>query len=284
MNMKKYQHAPMGRDGRFVRAVVCAVACLFRAASGSALVHGVDVSQWQYDIDWPTFVSQNQIDFAFIKYTDSSSLQDPKARQNVRGAAAEGVPFGVYHFATPFAETRNHAQDFSDNDAAEEAAWFVQRAGSFMGSGHLPPVLDIEWGQAAGRTRLTNWADEFLDTVQGLTGVRPIIYANQNWATNYLTASQLNTELWIARWTHDPNVGPSNLGSWSDYLFHQYTDSNVMPGVTGNTVDGNVFNGTLSQLQRLANPVVIPEPGLGAVAVSLIALAIRRRRLRPETS
>ncbi len=265
------------RSVRRLAALIGLAVASSAGATATALVHGVDVSQWQYFINWPQFVSQNQIDFAFIKYTDSSSLIDPRASRNVTLAAQEGVPFGVYHFATPFAVDRNASQNFFFNDAVQEAEWFVQNAGAYMGQGYLPPVLDIEWGEAAGRTRLTGWADLFLDTVEDLTGVRPIIYANQYWATTFLTASQLDTELWIARWTEDPNVGPSNIGGWDDWLFHQYTASLVMPGVTGNTVDGNVFNGTLDDLFALVDPVVIPEP----TAIALVGLGLfgaRRRR------
>ena len=241
-----------------LRSCLCAIVLSLLTLPGlpaRGLVLGVDVSQWQFTIDWATFVSQNQVDFAYIKYTDSSTLVDPRAARNVSGATAQGVPLGVYHFATPFSFDRNTAQDFNNNDAVEEAEWFVERAGGQMGPGFLPPVLDIEVGEAAGRTRLTNWSKTFLDTVENLTGVRPIIYANQNWVTNYLTASELDTELWIARWTEDPNIGPSTTGSWDDYMFHQYTASAVMAGVTQNTVDRNTFNGTIEELMAIVNPI-----------------------------
>lgn len=259
-----------------VAAGVLVVVLLALALPGRALVHGVDVSQWQYDIDWPTFVSENQIDFAYIKYTDSHSLIDPKAVQNVAGAQANGVPFGVYHFATPFSELRNR-QHFDYDDAVWEATWFAEQAGQYMGYGHLPPVVDMEFGHMAGRELLTDWCRTFLDTVESLTGVRPIIYANQNWANNYLTASELDTQLWIARWTDNPHIGPSSLGGWSDYLFHQYTSTLTLPGVVGNTVDGDVFNGSASDLQRLLYPRVIPEPA-GLAMGAAIPLLFRSRR------
>ncbi len=254
------------------------LATLGLATPAAALVQGIDVSRWQGFISWETLVQQNQIDFAFIKATDSSSIIDPRASRNITLATQQDVPLGVYHYATPFAVTRNDPQDFNNNDAAEEAAWFVQNAGDSMGHGHLPPVLDIEFGEAAGRTRLTDWAKIFLDTVEDLTGVRPIIYANQYWATTFLTASELDTALWIARWTNDPAVGPSNLGGWSDYLFHQYSATLNLQGINTNTTDGDTFNGTLAQLHQLVSPTVIPEPALASIALGLALLANHRTR------
>ncbi len=255
-------------------ALLLGLAGAWSGPEARGLVHGVDVSQWQYDIDWPTFVSENHIDFAFIKYSETHNEIDPRAAINVASAAAHGVPFGVYHFATPFAQARNR-QHFDYDDAALEGAWFAEVAGDYMGYGYLPPVVDMEFGHMAGRERLTDWTRTFLDTVESLTGVRPIVYANQNWAINYLDAAELDAQLWIARWTNDPNEGPSNLGSWDDYLFHQYTSTLVLPGVTGNTVDGDVFNGTAEELHRLVYPRLIPEP---ATAAPLLLLGFWKRR------
>lgn len=58
---------------------------------------GVDVSTYQGDVDWPALRAQG-VDFAFIKATEGSSLQDRQFSANWENAQAAGVRVGAYHF------------------------------------------------------------------------------------------------------------------------------------------------------------------------------------------
>ena len=63
------------------------------ADPGGWEVFGVDVSSYQGEVDWPVLAEQG-VDFAFIKATEGSLLQDRRFAANWAGAAAAGVRAG----------------------------------------------------------------------------------------------------------------------------------------------------------------------------------------------
>lgn len=245
---------------------VAAVLLMLPAAASLAQrgVQGIDVSHWQGNINWNSVAAAGK-EFAFIKATTGVGSTDSKFSANIAGAGNAGVYAGAYHFATPYTS--------GVNDAVAEANWFYQVAGNTFGNGYLPPVLDLETQSSLGQTTLSNWAKTFLDRVELLSGVRPILYTSSNYASNYLNANVIDTELWIANW----GVGSPNTGTWDSYKFWQTTDSGSVPGISGN-VDLDLFPGTSAQLQSLVNPVVIPEPASLAWLGTLALATLRRRR------
>ena len=59
-------------------------------------VFGVDVSSYQGEVDWPVLAEQG-VDFAFIKATEGSLLQDRRFSAHWAGAAAGRGGAGGYH-------------------------------------------------------------------------------------------------------------------------------------------------------------------------------------------
>jgi hypothetical protein len=171
--------------------------------------------------------------------------------------------FGVYHFARP---------DLN-NTAKAEADWFVQSAGTYIGPGHLPPAVDVEGtALSVGQSVLTTWVKDFDDEVQRLTNVRPILYASSG-NLGVINQDPAQTGLWVADYPYvgdygdlRPSVTPKT-GAWTSYNFWQYSSKTTVPGITGN-VDGDVFHGTLADLQALAGAGVSipPAPTLSGPA------------------
>ena len=60
-------------------------------------VRGVDVSSYQGEIDWPA-LSQQGLDFAFIKATEGSSDVDARFARNWEQAQKTDQRIGAYHF------------------------------------------------------------------------------------------------------------------------------------------------------------------------------------------
>lgn len=60
-------------------------------------VRGVDVSSYQGEIDWGVLSAQN-LDFAFIKATEGSSMVDPCFAYNFSEAQKCDISVGAYHF------------------------------------------------------------------------------------------------------------------------------------------------------------------------------------------
>jgi hypothetical protein len=161
-----------------------------------------------------------------------------------------GVLMGVYHFARP---------DIG-NSGADEANYFISVAGDYLETGYLRPVLDLEVGGSLGKTALSNWVLEWMETVKNRTGVEPLIYTNLNFINNYMTDAVTEYDLWIAYWSCYPtptfDIPPT--GKWRDWAFWQYYgpggcggNAGFVPGIETN-IDLNIFNGVEPGLQDYA--------------------------------
>ena len=208
---------------------------------------GIDVSKWQGNIDWQQVANDGKV-FAFVKATEGKTYTDPKFATNASNGNSAGVVMGVYHFARP-----------DNNTGAEDATNFVTVAGNYMGAGFLPPVLDFEDINRNGTTtylsdilsksELTAWIQEFLTTVQNLTGVTPIVYTSTFYA-GYVNPSLNSYGLWIAKPNTSPTTPPTSLGNWNDWKFKQYSWTGSVSGISGN-VDLNVFHGSIDDFNEL---------------------------------
>lgn len=215
----------------------------------AAFISGIDTSTFQGFVNW-TSVKNAGVEFAFTKATEGVGFTDNRFVQNMTNAKAANVLIGPYHFARP--------DSFNTNplDAANEANWFVDQIEPFyQQGGYLRPVLDVEVLPGVGNTAqekafLSEWVRDFADVVQARLGTTPIIYANANYANNYFESDLAQYDLWLARWTYNTSVTPtqSNLGIWDDWDFWQWSDSWSVSGIAG-AVDGNVFDGTQAQLE-----------------------------------
>ena len=179
---------------------------------------GIDVSAWQGNIsaaNWATLKRATNLqvngvfgdgrDFVLIRssrggttgYYDqndannvnglntlSQRYDDPYYVQNINRATAAGLLAGTYHFARPdiIASTANSGG--IANSGADEADHLIQMAGPWLRPGYLLPVLDLQSGQSQRTSaQLTTFCIDFSDRVFQVTGIRPIIYINGNYAS-----------------------------------------------------------------------------------------------------
>lgn len=227
---------------RSVRTFVVLVTTLSAfAASALAYADGIDVSHWQGSVDWAK-VRSDGITFAFMKATEGTSYADPTLTTNWAGAQSAGVYRAAYHFARP---------STAAGSAANQARFFVSRAGVFQGVGDLPPVLDLEATGGLGPAALKAWVATWLSTVEQLTGRTPILYFSPSFWTDHVGNSTAFTRypLWIAHYT---TGSPRVPGGWPTWTFWQRTSSGRVDGI-GGRVDLNSFNGSEAQLATLAN-------------------------------
>ena len=232
-------------------------------------ISGIDVSHWQGNINW-TQVKNSGIEFAFTKATEGVNFVDSKYHANVAGANAAGVLVGMYHFARPDSYNGNPFSPYSGGpflpgsdhylDVVSEANDFIDAISPYYNTGtYLPPVLDLETEPDFGNTSLeyeftSHWAQLFSDTVNDALGLRPLVYTSLHRANNkYEPEFAAKHDLWLAWWkgigTSDPPV-PSDTPNWTNWKFWQWTASSSVPGISGN-VDGNVFDGTMAELEQL---------------------------------
>lgn len=224
---------------------------------------GIDVSHWTGDINWSEVHKSGYV-FAFCKATGATGFIDGKFVTNMNNGHNAHMLMGPYHFAYP-----------EYNDAADEARHFVSVAGKYFKEGYLRPALDIEddknynsYPSRLGKEKLSKWIEEWMNTVESKTGIKPILYVNREYAKNYITDSIASKyELWIAA----PDVeclGKEDLGAWKEvgWAFWQYKQDLVdfVPGIPGK-VDLDVFNGDISRLEDKfkieAPPIAVTSEG-----------------------
>lgn len=207
---------------------VYAATGLFRAATQSNYVEGIDVSKWQGVINWPMVRAAGK-KFAITKATEGIGYEDGKYDANKAGAMANNIAFGAYHFARPDLNGTNAG-------AAAEADWFVDTAG--YEPGMIIPTLDLERTGGKGDAALISWVKSWVGRVYQRLGVKPMIYASPNFWQNYMGNTSWFADngydvLWVAHWgVGSPSVPGNNWGGKS-WTFWQYSDSGTVPGISG---------------------------------------------------
>jgi lysozyme len=193
-------------------------------------VQGIDVSQWQGDIDWRQ-VRAAGIDFAYIKATEGGDHLDPKFHENWAGARRAGIPRGAYHFV------------YWCRPAHEQALWFLLNVPPDADA--LPPVIDVEWNAHSETCPKRVQPDKARKMIKILiaamavhTGKKPIIYTDRVFHAQVLQGKFKPHYFWLRSVAAEPHeIYPER--SW---LFWQFTTTGRVRGIAGK-VDRNVFNG-----------------------------------------
>jgi len=210
---------------------------------------GIDVSQYQSNIDW-NGVQKAGVKFAFIRATVGSTEVDTKFSTNWQNAEKAGVLVGPYHYFT----TTSPVSTQVDN--------FVATMGK-VDKGNLPPVLDVEDPkQFANLSADQSVAliQQWLDGVQAKLGVRPMLYMSSAFSGDVLgDAPQLDKyKLWVADWTTKPTPIVDNP-PWADWTFWQHANNGRVGGITGD-VDLDYFNGSPAQLDDVVQAAAAAAP------------------------
>ena len=200
-------------------------------------VHGIDVSHHQGYIDWKAVkATEHQefpIRFVFMKATEGGDYKDRRFVENFRQAREVGLIRGAYHFYNP------------NSDPIRQADFYISQVK--LEKGDLAPVLDIE-RKPRDKAKLQADLVKFLNRLEQHYGVKPIIYTSYKYRARYLDAPEFaKYPLWIAHYYVD---SLSYEGPWQ---FWQHTDYGTVPGID-ESVDLNVFNGSLTDIQRYTLP------------------------------
>ncbi len=200
-------------------------------------VHGIDVSHHQGTINWKavkaTEKQEYPISFVFMKATEGGDYKDRRFAENFRQAREVGLIRGAYHFYNP------------NSDPIRQADFYISQVK--LEKGDLAPVLDIE-RKPRDKAKLQADLVKFLNRLEQHYGVKPIIYTSYKYRARYLDAPEFaKYPLWIAHYYVD---SLSYEGPWQ---FWQHTDYGTVPGID-ESVDLNVFNGSLTDIQRYTLP------------------------------
>ncbi len=196
------------------------------------LVHGIDVSVHQGDIDWQK-VRADGVDFAILRaafrgYTVGSLNRDGNFDQNIQQALAAGLDVGVYVFS----------QAITVEEAVEEADFVLEMLKPYSITG--PVVFDWEViGKKEARTygldtdTLCAAANAFCQRVAD-AGYQPMVYFNPYCGyVKYDLSRILDYDFWFAQYKQQPDF-------YYDFQMWQYTSSGRVDGIKGD-VDLDVW-------------------------------------------
>lgn len=195
-------------------------------------VFGVDVSSYQGVVDWSALAGQG-VDFAFIKATEGSGLQDRQFTANWAGARQAGVRAGAYHFFSYDSPGETQADNFIAEVPVEP--------------GMLPPVIDLEFygdylKNPPERAQVKEILDPLLARLEAHYGVKPILYVTYRSYYRYLAGGDYAG---YPIWCSSPLVFPLTPG----WRFWQYSHTARLEGYYGSEgrIDLNVFRGSRDQ-------------------------------------
>lgn len=246
------------RPLRALAALACAgalVAAMTAAHASDAALDGPDVARYQHPhgaaINWKK-AADSGASFAFVKATESTSYTNPYFADDYAAAQKAGLVRSAYHFARPKADLQT---------ARDQAAFFVETAGTASTKGDLPLTLDLEEAGGLAPKTLIAWTHAFVDQMRTLTSRPVIIYTYPYFWQHAMgnTTDFADLPLWIASYR---SGGPKTPlpGGWSSWTFWQYTANGHIPGITA-AVDRSKFAGTQADLEALADPTPVdPAP------------------------
>lgn len=196
------------------------------------VIHGIDVSYYQGDIDWVK-VKNDGIDFAFIRVSDGLNFIDPKFEENWEGALQAGVIRGVYQFFRP------------SKDPVAQANLLLDKV-QFLDEYDLPPVIDVEVSEGKSPEEIQKSIQLWISTIENELGRQPIIYTGKYFWNDFIRTNDFSDyPLWIAQ--YGP-VCPDLPTPWEQWIFFQTSSSGSIDGITGD-VDTNLFNGNIDSLE-----------------------------------
>ncbi len=194
--------------------------------NGYTVVDGIDVSEWNGDIDWK-MVKASGIDFAIIRvagryYGGGGYFTDSNYKKNIEGALAAGLDVGVYIFSAAISTT----------EAKQEAAYTMNLIKNYNIT--LPVVMDYEYGPGPSgrlyeanlsRAQATNIINTFCYTVeaQGYVGM---VYASKSVLVDDMNASAIASKypVWNAQYNDEDTLT-------SPHSYWQYSSTGTVMGI-----------------------------------------------------
>lgn len=213
----------------------------------NAEMNGIDVSRWQSDIN----LYNVDADFVVVKATEGSGYTSPTFRTQADATLGSGKKLGVYHYMTYM------------TPAKQQAEYFCKVVSDYVGEAIL--VLDFESTATYGGAR---FALKFLQRVEEITGVKPLVYTSQS-VTRSLDWTNVVNEgygLWVARYPlgytttgYRDDLSYGSVGYWDTVAMYQYTSSGRIAGYSGN-LDLDIFYGDESQWDAYATADGVVPP------------------------
>ena len=189
----------------------------------------IDISVWQGNVDFNQ-VRDSGVTHVMIRSSfgqASPSQVDRQFVEHIEGAIAAGMTIGIYHYG--YATTPEEAE--------LEADFCLQTIAPYKDSIAFPVAYDIEDSSMnTGSDNVANMMVAFANKVRA-AGYTPWLYANLNWARNYINMDIVNDngiDFWIAQYS-------SSCTYSGPYVAWQYSSTESVPGIAGNVDMSEVY-------------------------------------------
>lgn len=183
---------------------------------------GIDVSHYQGHINWEKVARHENVTFAYVKATEGAGYVDDFYLRNLYGAKRVGIPVGVYHFFSPTASALTQLENFRSNVDPRQQ--------------DLIPIVDVEKRGKGSLAQFQGKLRAFLEGVEKMFGVKPIIYTGVNFYAKYLEGRFTGYRFMVARYAEEF----PGLSEDVPILLWQYSCTSRVDGIKGH-VDRSVF-------------------------------------------
>ncbi|MDE6779839.1 MAG: glycoside hydrolase family 25 protein [Ruminococcus sp.] len=179
---------------------------------------GIDVSQWQGNVDWYS-VKNSGVEFAIIKAGHGmyASQKDPKFDYNIQQAQANGIECGAYWYS--------YATTVEGAIAEAEACYSVIKDYDFT----YPIYFDIEDPSQTylSAVQISAMTEAFCSTLAA-KGYRVGIYSYSSFLNTYIYESvREKYDIWVA------HFGVSAPSYYNPYGMWQYSSTGYVSGISG---------------------------------------------------
>lgn len=188
---------------------------------------GIDVSHHQGNINWAAAAASGEVEYAFIKATEGSTLVDGRYRSNLKQARSHGILVGAYHFFKTSSSGQSQFEHFR----------------AVVGRDiDLLPMLDLEagGGPISSNAQYQQEVKAFIDACVDHYGRYPIVYASPSFVKDHhLKRTIQNCPYWMAWYTRMPQEVTSRrnyillMHPASRAIMWQYTDRGEVDGIAG---------------------------------------------------
>ncbi len=223
------------------------------------IMHGIDVSRYQGDIDWQMVAGSGR-QFAIVKGGSiiyGTPCEDRMFNAHMDGALAAGLHVGMYIYA--FA--------LNEEEARQEAGFALQLAARYRGKLDMFIAYDVEDSTIAHLS-----SDQLAANIRAFqkeieeAGHYCVLYASKYWLEQKIDMAKLcDLDVWVPQWDTTCTY-TGNYGMW------QYSSSGSIPGIVGR-VDEDIAYKDYPNIKMTAAPPTSAPSQTGTTEVGSLPAA-----------
>lgn len=183
-------------------------------------IHGLDISHYQWEIDWEEVDEKEDFYFIFMKATEWHDFVDKTFERNWKQARENNFPVWAYHFFSMRSDGLQQAELFKSIVPIEDDS--------------LPHVIDLEIPTTYDVTIVRENLRLFSKNLEEHYWKRPILYVTYETYDTYIIWDFLDHQVWFRDIVKKPSIGNRK------WLFWQYSNRWRVQWING-YVDKNVF-------------------------------------------